>query len=798
MLPLSYPIELWYNGDMKNTHNTVKTASKDILAKCMATEDINVEHRADVPTAYFDTKNRTLCLPVWKDMDNSVYDMLVGHEVSHALHTPQTGWEDFVGDGKGSQIRHMFLNIVEDARIERMIKDKFPGIRRDFASAYKTLHTQDMFELNNRTLGLDLPLIDRLNLHFKLGLFGLETIPFATDEKQFVTRMAETVTFEDVVKLAQDLYGKHQDELEDEESQSQSQSQSGEGEAGDGEGQSGSEDWQDAMNEDGESQSQSGEGDTETTESTEGAGEQDADAQEGDDSGQSLEDDTDDGESAESESGSEDGSESGDGESQESQDSPDSLDYDDYKNNTDAAGGTQKAMEQNVNELRDENAKNPTYRTLPNMKIDDIVVDFKTVESIFTKHQSETELSDRQTVTKTEELGNLKSFLNDSKGVVNHMVQQFQMKQAADADKRTSIAKTGVLDTVNMINYRWSEDVFRKNEVIADGKSHGMIMYLDWSGSMNGILQDTICQLLILTEFCNKVNIPFEVHAFSSNQYCPQLEGLDRWSDEYKDVIKSMEDERGEQFVKLNEETDITPHKVQLYNFLSSRMNTKQYKTATKNLWMLAYAEQSYSYPHPSCLGTGCTPLNEAILCALDMVPAFQQANQLQIVNTVFLTDGEGHGIGLVDSWGENRTILRDHKTRKTYNQPTSQSNRRSVETDMLLNLLRERTGTSLIGIRLQTHKSMKGHRWHYDFKNDESFNKACEDYKNNNFCVVPSAYDLYFVVQGHMTVQTDALADLNENASIAKIKNAFIKGSNNKKSSRVISTKMVEVFAVA
>ena len=171
--PLSIDPIFGYNIRMLMEKTPVNRATKDILAKCMATEDLRVIHDADAETAYFDTENRVLCLPVWKDMSNSTYDMLVGHEVSHALHTPKEGWQDFVGDGRGSRIRHMFLNIVEDARIERLIKDKFPGLRRDFSVAYGELHTQDLFELKNRTLDLELPLIDRLNLHFKLGLFGL-------------------------------------------------------------------------------------------------------------------------------------------------------------------------------------------------------------------------------------------------------------------------------------------------------------------------------------------------------------------------------------------------------------------------------------------------------------------------------------------------------------------------------------------------------------------------------------------------------------------------------------------------
>ena len=205
----------------------IRTASKDILARCMATEDITVEHRADAETAYFDTHNRTLVLPVWQDMDDSLYDMLVGHEVSHALHTPGDGWQEFIGEGSGAGIRHMFVNVVEDARIERMIKSKFPGIRRDFASAYQNLHDRDLFQIAGKdTSGL--PLIDRLNLEFKLGILSIEDVSFSTDEQQYVTRMAETETFEEVIELARELYEKHVDELEDEEENGEPQPQDGE------------------------------------------------------------------------------------------------------------------------------------------------------------------------------------------------------------------------------------------------------------------------------------------------------------------------------------------------------------------------------------------------------------------------------------------------------------------------------------------------------------------------------------------------------------------------------------------
>ena len=60
--------------------------SKSLLAKLMSEEDIRVEHK-QIETAYFDVVNRVLALTMWKDMSSDLYDLLVGHEVGHALYT---------------------------------------------------------------------------------------------------------------------------------------------------------------------------------------------------------------------------------------------------------------------------------------------------------------------------------------------------------------------------------------------------------------------------------------------------------------------------------------------------------------------------------------------------------------------------------------------------------------------------------------------------------------------------------------------------------------------------------------
>ena len=104
----------------KNKHDT-----KSNLAKLLATENISVQHKK-VDTAYFDVKNRILCLPIWKEeMPDDVYDLLVGHEVGHALFTPKEDWMF-----KQKEVPVSFLNVLEDVRIEKMMKQRYPGLRK--------------------------------------------------------------------------------------------------------------------------------------------------------------------------------------------------------------------------------------------------------------------------------------------------------------------------------------------------------------------------------------------------------------------------------------------------------------------------------------------------------------------------------------------------------------------------------------------------------------------------------------------------------------------------------------------
>ena len=178
----------------------MEITQKSYLAKLLATEDLTLEH-ANVPTAAFDLKNRKIVLPNWADMSTELYDMLIGHEVSHGLETPAEGWHDALCD-KGAGFKS-FLNVIEDARIERKIKARYPGLVRSFAKGYDELIKKDFFGLAGRDIG-EFPLIDRINLHFKGG--NMLAVPFSDEEKVFVNQVAMAESWDDVVAIAESLY----------------------------------------------------------------------------------------------------------------------------------------------------------------------------------------------------------------------------------------------------------------------------------------------------------------------------------------------------------------------------------------------------------------------------------------------------------------------------------------------------------------------------------------------------------------------------------------------------------------
>ena len=698
--------------------------SKSILARLLADEDLSVRHDMAAPTAAFDLQTRTLILPVWENMSASLYDMLVGHEVAHALYTPSDRWQKDIQSiatdyGLPYGTVQQYANIVEDARIERAIKAKFPGLRRDFLSAYVDLMGRDLFDLKGRSIA-DLPLIDRINLEFKVGLHAGQQIPFDAAESVWVDRVSKAGSWEDVLDIVTDMLREIIGNGENTESDSSSDTESSDG---------------DEQN----TQPQGGEG---------GEGESD------EDSGQGSGSAADEGEEPAADSSSDSDSDGGEDEAQSqtaSQSVPESI--------------TDDAFGKVVDHLRVDNPSSYTHddMDLPEIDMNAVLIDWQQIHRELNKAWLGDANKGRCDVRARE-------FIAHSKPVVNVLVKAFEMRKSADAARRVQIHKSGVLDTVKMMNYKWSEDIFRRTSTVRDGKNHGLVMFLDWSGSMADSLIETIEQLIQLSMFCRKVNIPFEVYAFSS--MAPALFG------------------KGESYKRTNDNHNHYPN-FTLLNFLSSKMNRQQFDAALLNVYALAMAndyDSDIRLYGSGNFGLGSTPLNEALLAAMTIVPEFQKANRIQVVNTVFLTDGAGNG------W----SIPSQGTVRFPGDRLPIRVNRRSA-TRLFADVLRDRTGSNIVNFFLANWQPARFERmaWSY-FRDDKKIAAAAETWRKDNYAIGDrddDGWDEQYLIRTRRVENTD-ISLIDDKASSTKKKNAFLKSLGAKMTSRVVLNRFIDMIA--
>ena len=559
---------------------------KGTLAKLLATENLTVEHRK-VSTACFDVEKRLLILPIWKTASNTVYDLLVGHEVGHALYTPN---EDYDGASKA------FINVLEDARIERMMKVTYPGLRRSFFVGYRELWEQDFFGVKNddpKTLSL----IDRINLYFK----GNPNIPFADEEMVWVNRAEKTKTFQDVIELAKELYDFCASKQEDKEEMVMPTSSEGQQQA----------DREIESSDDSQSEEQEKDWPTESDPEQDHRNDRDF-----------SNDDA-------------------------------HLEVPSYEggNVDETKSVTDEALAQALETLVDDSAKEWVYLTVPKIDIDKYIVPFNVVQEKLNFHfygRAFSDSDDQDYYNSNLEYGinHYSSFKKDTQKTVNYLCKQFEMKKSADEYKRAATAKTGVLDTNKLHTYLYNEDIFKKVTVIPEGKNHGLVMHLDWSGSMQHQLLDTLKQVYNLVWFCKKSGIPFRVYAFQSGY------GYSDWVDE---EIEQKENELG------------ISGDFRLLEFFSSRQNAKSLEKSMQLVYLQVFSMNGWRLNYFQEYTLGGTPLAEAVYCTRQIVAQMKKVEKVSKVNVICLTDGESNPMSYIRRLPEDQQYYDKRQFKYTY-----------------------------------------------------------------------------------------------------------------------------------
>ena len=702
--------------------------TKSLLAKLMATENLTVEQR-NTKTAYFDTENRVLIIPV---LDNKIpahtYDLFMGHEVGHALYTPQK-YHDTL---KEHEIPHGLWNVIEDSRIERKIKYKYPGLKNSFNRGYKDLLGRNFFGIDSVNIN-KLNFVDRINMHCKGG--ALLNVSFTEEERTILKEVESTETFEDVLVVCKKIKDFVKEQIEEQSKQSITIA---------------------------------GENDDEDSDYDDDPSGENSTGDEEDDTGESEKTGK---EQSDSKNVSEEESEESEQKSTKSED--DAL-----------RSFTDENYRENEYKLFSDDGSTRSYANIPKIDVEKCIVNYKKVYEEYKNFKVPYYISSNSVVD-LEGFQKIRKEINTS---VSYLVKEFELRKNAEQLKRASIAKTGELNVDKIYSYKFNDDIFKKVTVVPGGKSHGLVIYLDWSGSMANHLEPTIKQLFNIVMFCKKVNIPYEVYSFTdgnhSNQYRPKMKHDDLYFNSFK-----------------------------LLNLLSSRMSASEFTYAASALvWLSKNIRQN---GHPDIMWMGGTPLNEAMISAMEIIPHFQKKYKLQVVNTIFLTDGEGDF--LYGKWDMNSVqpqvksyrynnhfpykkeviVIRDPVT---HNQEeiTNISDRNRV-TSSFVKLLKQRTKCNVVGFYILSPSEFKSFaRNHYQSMGVNTEELRVKFNKDNCAVITNAGFDEYYLLRSKKTSPDDGEPEIKvkENATVRGLVSAFTKYTGKRNTNRVVLNRFINMIA--
>jgi hypothetical protein len=659
----------------------------------MARENISVQIVDGAPTASFDTTRRVLTIPNWSKLTVEQTDLLIAHEIGHALFTPQDTFEKIAKDSRGL---FSYVNIVEDARIERKMKASFPGLARTFYNGYHQFHqngpilngTKDAL-YDSRTGNMrriaDMKLIDRINLYYKIGAFV--AVPFASTERTWIERIDKAADINQVVQIARELYklAKEQDQ------QSKQDQQNPEPGEGDGDPQDGESDDQQDQNES---------KDQKKSKPEQSEDSDDSDSENGNDANDSADGDESDDDDADGE-----GDEDGDGGDQDGEESKSeakpkkspkrdaSKDTETSKDNgDDESAKVDQGADDDESSIEPEttSAADDTLRKLAELAADQgqqvqirhlliSPMDDQTFKDRVIPAQVWADMTMaaavKNAVSPQSGFDKLAAkWLEKYGSTAKHMALEFERRKTAKALAQIKSAKTGKLNLTKLSQYKFTEDLFLRATSVPNGKSHGVVMVIDASGSMQGCFANVMDQVLLFAHFAHQVQIPFEAYMFTdapANGYSSYT----RISRQHKPGLHTiaMSDE-GRLVGLVNTKTGHQAFKAQVKAVLALRavyardvrLNTDEVGITSEVPWA----------------GLGGTPLYTGILLGEKALENMKRVNRLDKTTFMVVTDG-GDTAGLLyqtsaldrfgkmyqdrNRVGDTAIVVRDTVTKKNF-----------------------------------------------------------------------------------------------------------------------------------
>ena len=607
------------------------------LAKLLARENILVRH-ANVPTAMFNVENRELLLPKFETISVDQYDLLIGHEVGHAKYSSEPQALELLKSCAAFPGLHTYVNVLEDTRIERLMKTEYPGLRGSFRRGYADFATYGpLFQITEPIATFSF--IDRINIEYKVGAHYAVT--FSNEERAILARVDALDSFLAVYQLAKELYDRDaqdmkaaQNEAGAVESTETPTDSTPESKSSDSTSESKS-----------ESKSESSESDSKSDSKSESESDSKSDSKSESES------------ESESKSKSDSTSES-ESTSVSAESTPSSQSYPVSRTDMDNSDAI-KTLASSDGTLQNGryNDATPIQCTLRPMTPTQ-VAPFLISSAVYQEHMALYFAAYPDVRTAAEEA--FASFTALHGQTIKYMAREFELKKAARLNERAKTSKTGHLDVTKLYAYKFRDDLFKSVTITPHGQSHGIVVLIDASGSMSKVMSDTLEQALVFGSFAKSVGIPFKAVSFTTAHE----------RNEYEPVESTMMPPTGLQVVTLldSEAPNWKAQQIAVSAFSLKyqleEMN-RYSRTAAQHALAVACANVPYS-------GLSTTPLYGALLVVDTIVSTMKAARRLDKMTVLIVTDGEDSDGVLVRTpagtkrFGERHPmVIRDSSTRQ-------------------------------------------------------------------------------------------------------------------------------------
>ena len=320
--------------------------------------------------------------------------------------------------------------------------------------------------------------------------------------------------------------------------------------------------------------------------------------------------------------------------------------------------------------------------------------------------------------------------------------------------------------------------------------------------------------------FCRKVNIPFTAYGFGNARNLREMDYPAEENDKF-DINGNYKYGYSTGCFTENVK-DMQCSEVYLREMINSKMSNAEFSKSVKNIlclmdaWAHRYGAPGRFY-RPQCDSLSNTPMTEALIAMQPIIKEFRRANNLDIVNTTIVHDGDADEI----IWYHN-----NEGDRKTYFSTTQQNvylvdkkNKVQVNLSMgeddvrrgICEWLQKTTGTKIVGFYLTPMPNAKAALKRRLFTDDldkirhdyyqagELLTKYVKQLKKEKYLESKNeGYDSFYILPaGNDLSVDDESFEVTGKVTTSTLTKAFMKFNKTRQINRVLVSRFITQIAV-